>query len=79
LPDSLLAEYDGAVLLLAKSYAPLPPPETSPSGLSPILTSMQQRFPLRMPQLEFLIYLQAIISMHYDNVQIESAKSYVLA
>ena len=31
-----------------------------------------------MPQLEFLIYLQAIISMHYDNVQIESAESYVL-
>jgi hypothetical protein len=32
-----------------------------------------------MPQLEFLIHLQTIISMRYDNVQIESVNSYVLA
>jgi hypothetical protein len=41
LPDSPLAEYDGAVPLLAKNSAPPPPPETSPSGLSPIFTSLQ--------------------------------------
>jgi hypothetical protein len=30
----------------------------------------------RIQQLEFLIHLQTIISMHYDNVQIESVKPY---
>jgi hypothetical protein len=29
-----------------------------------------------MQQLEFLIHSQIIISMHYDNVQIESDKAY---
>jgi hypothetical protein len=31
-----------------------------------------------MQQLEFVIHNQLIISMHYDNVQIESDKTYVL-
>jgi hypothetical protein len=31
-----------------------------------------------MSQLEFLIHTRTIISMHYDNVQIEKVKLYVL-